>query len=148
MTCLKRLNDNLGVTLSNVAALEAKVRYYSWNVKGPQFHSARQLLKMHHSELSDVFDRVVTSVFLNGYEYCFAGFKHMASMAAIDDGDVNQEFKDLISDLLASYSVVLVSIEKAHYLAEQQGNHAVIKLMVEVIAVFKEHMWHLRSLNA
>lgn len=145
MTCLKRLNDNLGVTLSNVAALEAKVRFYSWNLKGPNAYSATQMLKAHYRDLNNAFDSVVTSVFQNGYEHCYAGFKHMAGMTHLEDGDVEQPLDGILADLLDSYSITLVWVEKAHHLAQQQGNHSVANLMVETMTTFKEHMWQLRS---
>jgi|GEM_PF-2728483 len=145
MTCLKRLSDNLGQTLCETAALAAKVRYFSWNVKGHHAWSLRDMLANHHREVQEIVDNVVTCVFLNGYDYCYGGFKDMAGRASIPDGTVETGTDDMIAQLLSSYDVVLIAVEKVHRIAMQQGNFAVEKLLVDGILTLKRHMADLRA---
>ena len=145
MTCLKRLNDNLSQTLSDIAALASKTQYFSWNVKGASFYSVHDMLKQHGQELMEVKDKVVTCIFLDGYKHCYAGFKHMAKMTVIHDGNIKQDLNGMIDDLLQSYDIGLVAVEKVHLLALKQGNFAVADLLIQCIIVLKKHMSYLRA---
>ena len=145
MTCLKRLNDNLGQTLCETAALEAKVRHVSWNLKGLHAAGIRGMLRAQYDELRDAVDGVVEAVFYNGYKYCHGGFRNMAQRASITDAAAERPTLEALRDLIESYEVVLISTEKVKMIAAQQGNFAVEKNLLDNIVLFKRHISDLRA---
>ncbi len=145
MTCKKRLSDNIGVALSDSFALMSKVSYYYWNIKGSQYYSMKQMFKKHREEMLSMVDTVATAVFLNGYRFCKAGFQEMADTTNMEDGNATNDIEYIIKDLLFSYNIVIIALEKVQLLAIQQGAYSVSHVLSECITTCKIHIHDINS---
>lgn len=137
MTCKKKLSDDLSVALSDSFAVMAKNKYYYWNCKGGAFYAMHMMFKKHSEDFLEIVDKVAQAIFLNGYSYAKGGFVAMANSTSIKDAKESNDHNVIIEDLIDSYTLLRMSLEKVQLISIEQGDHSVNHVISECIVNVK-----------
>lgn len=137
----------LKMILANTYALYLKTQNYHWNVTGMHFAALHRLFDEQYNELAESVDEIAEHIRMQN-DLAPGSFNEFQKLNKISDAQANLDAKDMITDLLASHTLLLTLLEDTLKQAQDEADEVVADFMIERMGAHKKYQWMLQSLIA
>ena len=144
----RQIADGLSHFLADAYTLYLKTHGFHWNVTGPMFNTLHTMFETQYTEQWAAVDEIAERIRALGFlaPGSYAEFAKLSSIKEASSEDGAQDWKGMVSQLLAGNEAVCKSARRVLRIAADAGDDPTADLMTQRLQVHEKNAWMLRSL--
>lgn len=134
----------LKIAFADTYAFYVKAQNYHWNVEGPMFAMYHDFFGKIYQEVGSAIDQFAEEIRAQ-QAYAPASFGRFQELTNISDEVLIIKPEQMVSNLYADNSKVLLSLKNARDVADRYGQNGLVNFIEERLDQHNKHAWMLRS---
>ncbi len=135
---------SLEVVLANTYALYLKTQNYHWNVEGEHFYSLHKMFEQQYEQLAEKIDETAERIRILGAK-APGTFKVFSSLSMFKNANPENDWKEMVKDLLEDHKSMCLSIQKFIKDCEDEHDYTSNDILTERLALHQKMCWMLEA---